>query len=135
MVDLCDLPADELLKRTSAPSVDAALAVCANADVLIVATPVYRAAYSGLLKIFFDLFQPDALARVVAVPIATGASPAHQLVLDHALRPLLSSVGALVIPNGVYAVDAQFRPDGIDQSVIQQLDRAVSTAVALAARR
>lgn len=134
-VDLCELPAEGLLGRTAPPEIEAALQTCARADVLLVGTPVYRAAYSGLLKVFFDLFKPDALAAVVAVPMATGATPAHQLVLDHALRPLLASVGALVVREGVYAVDAQFRPDGIDAAVLQQVDRAVDTAMALVSRR
>ena len=41
------------------------------------ASPVYRASYAGLLKVFFDLFPQDALAGRIGVPILTGASPAH----------------------------------------------------------
>src|SRR6266852_1938882 len=73
------------------------------------ALPIYRATYSGLLKVFFDLLPPDALARKVAIAIATGGGPSHLLAVDHGLRPLLASVGALVVATGIYGTDAQFR--------------------------
>jgi len=135
LIDLSDLSADDLLGRTRSSGIEAALSSCAAAGILVVTTPVYRAAYSGLLKVFFDLFPQDALAGVVAVPIATGASPAHQLAVDHTLRPLLASVGALVVAAGVYAVDAQFDGSGPHALVTQQIDRAVAEAVAIVSRR
>lgn len=135
LIDLGDLPADALLGRTKHPHVDDALAAASAASLLIVATPVYRASYSGLLKVFFDLFSPDALAGTVAIPIATGGGPAHHLVIDHALRPLLASVGALVVRSGVYATDAQFGPDGPSDVVTQQIDRAIVEAIAHVSRR
>jgi FMN reductase len=135
LIDVGALPADALLGRTKNPAVEDALSAAAGASLLVVATPVYRASYSGLLKVFFDLFASDALAGTVAVPIVTGGAPAHQLVIDHALRPLLASVGALVVRSGIYATDAQFGPDGPEQAVIQQIDRAIVEAIAQVARR
>ena len=135
LIDLGELPAEALLGRVKDPAVDDALAATAQAALVIVATPVYRASYSGLLKVFFDLFWPEALAGVVAIPIATGASPAHQLVLDHGLRPLLASVGALVVSHGVYATDAQLGPDGTAGAVAEHIDRVVAGGVALISRR
>ena len=66
------------------------------------------------------------LLSLAAIPIATGAGPAHALVVDHALRPLLASVGALVAATGVYGVDAQFTPDGVDAALSARVDRAVA---------
>src|SRR5262245_13055297 len=77
--DLDSLPADGLLGRAAAPAVDAALEAVVAADLLLVATPIYRATYSGLLKVFFDLLPADALAGSVAIPIGVGGSPGHQL--------------------------------------------------------
>lgn len=125
IVDLCELPADDLLGRTRTGAIERALASVEAARLLIVGTPVYRASYSGLLKVFFDLFPQDALAGKVAIPIATGAGPAHALVIDHALRPLLASVGALVVSTGVYGTDAQFGADGPDAALLARIDRAV----------
>ena len=128
ILDLSDLPADDLLGRSRTAAIERALASATGARLLLVGTPVYRASYSGLLKVFFDLFSQDALAGVVAIPIATGAAPAHALVIDHALRPLLASVGAVVVSEGIYAIDSQFGPDGPDASILARVDRAVTEA-------
>ena len=94
-------------------------------------TPVYRATYSGLLKVFFDLLPQDGLAGKIAVAIATGASLGHLLAVDHGLRPLLTSVGALPVATAVYGTDAQFRDGRPDPALIEQIDRAVAEALAL----
>lgn len=55
-----ELPAEALLHaRFDDPAIRAALATVARADVVIVATPIYKAAYSGLLKAFLDLLPQD----------------------------------------------------------------------------
>jgi FMN reductase len=131
-IHLADLPADALLGRREDPAVQSALAAVREARILIVSTPVYRATYSGLLKVFFDLLPQDALAGKVAVAIATGASPAHFLAVDHGLRPLFASVGAVVVPTGVYGIDAQFRDGVPDAALLERVERAVAEAVALA---
>lgn len=127
-VDLCELPADDLLGRSRTSAIDDALAALAAARVLVVATPVYRASYSGLLKCFFDLLPQEALAGKVAVPIATGGGSAHSLVIDHTLRPLLASVGALTVATGIYGTDAQFGADGPEAALLARVDRAVAEA-------
>jgi FMN reductase len=132
ILDLSELPADDLLGRTHSSTIAAALSEVDAAHVLVIGTPVYRASYSGLLKVFFDLLTPDALAQKVAIVVATGAGPAHQLVIDHGLRPLLASVGALVVSTGVYGTDAQFGADGPDEALRGRVDRAVTEALTLA---
>jgi FMN reductase len=132
LIDLCDLPADDLLGRARSAAIVAALTAVSGARIVIVGTPVYRASYSGLLKVFFDLFTMDALDGKIAIPIATAGGPAHQLVIDHALRPLLASVGAQVVATGIYATDAQFGADGPQAIVTERIDRAVAEALAIA---
>jgi FMN reductase len=127
-IDLCDLPAEALLGRSRDAAVDQALAALAEARLVIVATPVYRASYSGLLKCFFDLLPQDALAGKAAVLIATGGSPAHSLVIDHALRPLVASVGGLSVATSIYGTDAQFSADGPAAALLAGVDRAVREA-------
>jgi FMN reductase len=131
-VDLAGLPADALLARREDPEVADAVAAVLGARIIVVSTPIYRATYSGLLKVFFDLLPQDALAGKVTVAIATGATAAHFLALDHGLRPLLASVGAVVVPTAVYGVDSQFR-DGVPEIVLlEQVEQAVAEAAALA---
>jgi FMN reductase len=103
--------------------------------VVVASTPVYRAAYSGLLKLFFDLLPQDAFVGKVGLPIVTGASPAHQLAVDHALRPLFASVGGLVVANAVYATDAELGADTVSEHVLERIDRAVNEALVLSSRR
>ncbi|GAO70491.1 MULTISPECIES: NADPH-dependent FMN reductase [Comamonas] len=77
----------------------------ARADAVVVATPVYKAAYSGLLKVFLDVLPQTALKGKLVLPLATGGSPHHMLALDYALRPVLQSLGARHILPGIYATD------------------------------
>lgn len=73
-----------------------ALDVVRSASVLVLATPVYKASYTGLLKSFLDLFAAQSLSGVVAVPVTISGSPAHRLLADIALRPVLAELGASV---------------------------------------
>ena len=89
-------------------AVEQALAAVEQADVLIVATPVFRGAYTGLFKQFFDWVHQDALIDTPVLLAATGGSERHALVIDHQLRPLFSFFQARTLPLGVYATDADF---------------------------
>jgi len=132
LVDLAALPADALLGRRASADVEEALASVASADVVAVSTPVYRATYSGLLKVFCDLFAPGALVGKVAIPIATGGGPAHALCIDHGLRPLLASVGGVVVSAGIYGTDAEFA-DGVPNATLAgRVLLAAGEALALA---
>jgi len=133
LVDLAKLPADALLGRREEPEVTHAIQGVLDAGIVVVSTPIYRATFSGLLKVFFDLLPQDALARKIAIPIATGGGPAHLLAVDHGLRPLLASVGALVVSSGVYGTDAQFRAGVPDAELVEQIERAALEAASLAA--
>ena len=73
-----------------------------EADVIIACSPTYKATYTGLLKCFWDLFPHQALAGTVAVPVMTGASPAHALAGEVHLRPLLVELGASVPTRALY---------------------------------
>ncbi len=75
----------------------------AGADGIIAVTPVFNASYSGLFKSFFDVVEQGALDSVPVLVGATGGSPRHSLVLEHALRPMFTYARALVVPTGVYA--------------------------------
>jgi len=123
LIDLAQLPADGLLARSKQSDVDAAIALVAEARVLVLGTPIYRAAYSGQLKAFFDLLPQAALAGKVAGLIATGAVANHALAIDHALRPLVASLGGLSAAQAIYATDETF-PSGA-----ATLPEALHTAV------
>ena len=108
LLDVRDLPAADLLHaRFDAPSLVEATARVAEADGIVVATPIYKAAYSGLLKTFLDVLPQFGLRNKVVLPIATGGTTAHVLAIDYALRPVLSSLDPLHVVNGLFLIDKQ----------------------------
>lgn len=123
-----------LLANFAHPTVAAAVAQVAQARAVVVSTPVYKAAYSGVLKVFLDLLPQTAFKGKHVLPLATGGSPHHMLALDYALRPVLQSLGADHILPGVYATDAQVvvLPEGGSQlhaDIGQRLDDSVGTLI------
>jgi FMN reductase len=79
----------------------------ATSDLVVVASPTYKGAYTGLLKAFFDRYPHDGLAGRVAVAVMTGASPVHALAVETHLRPLLVDLGATVPARGLYVTEPQ----------------------------
>lgn len=100
--------ADALLTGFPAGALAEALATVAGADGVVVVTPTYSASYSGLMKTFFDVLEPDALRGTPVLLAATGGTERHSLMLDHAMRPLFSYLHAVPLPTGVYAATADF---------------------------
>lgn len=88
--------------------VEERISAAETADVLVVATPVYRASYPGIFKHFFDLVDQYALANKPVILVATGGSDRHALVIEHELRPLLAFFQAATIPVGFYANSGDF---------------------------
>ncbi|WP_030198470.1 NADPH-dependent FMN reductase [Streptomyces sp. NRRL S-87] len=102
-----DLPAADLLAaRADADGIREAVSAVAEADGIIVATPVYKASYSGLLKVFLDLLPQDGLAGKTVLPLVTGGSLAHVLAIDYALRPVLTALGASHVTAGRFLLDS-----------------------------
>jgi FMN reductase len=107
-ISVRELPAEALLHaQFEHPLIRQALSEVAEAQVVLVATPIYKAAYSGLLKAFLDLLPQDGLRGKTVLPLATGGSIAHLLALDYALKPVLSALGARDILDPVFATDPQ----------------------------
>jgi len=123
-----------LLADVGHRSISEAVRRVEEAQVLVIATPVYKAAYSGFLKVFLDLLPQTAFKGKTVLPLATGGSPHHMLALDYALRPVLQSLGTKHILPGIYATDAQVTvlPEGAHQihdDIIARLDEAVDSLV------
>lgn len=132
-VDLAEI-APELFAAEH-PQADAALATLASATVAIVATPVYKASYTGLLKSFLDLYGPGGLAGVVAVPLVVSGNPGHAFAGEVHLRPLLVELGASVPTRALALLESQLAEPGaaIDAWLAQggeALRRAAAPALA-----
>lgn len=77
-----------------------------EADLVVVASPTYKASYTGLLKLFLDRFSTTGISGV-AVPLMLGGGPDHALAPELTLRPVLSEIGATVPVRGLYVLDAR----------------------------
>ncbi|MGG5835598.1 NADPH-dependent FMN reductase [Huaxiibacter chinensis] len=100
-------PEDLLYARFDSPALKTLIEQLSEADGLIVATPVYKASFSGALKTLLDLLPERALEQKVVLPLATGGTVAHLLAVDYALKPVLSALKAQEILHGVFADDSQ----------------------------
>ncbi len=104
-----DLDAPALLQgRTDTHSIQTALAAVGAANAVIIATPVYKAAYTGVLKVFLDVLPANSFAGKAVLPIVGGGWANHALVLDYALKPVLAALGASVILSGAFLIDSEF---------------------------
>jgi FMN reductase len=96
---------------------DAAVARAQSSDLLVVASPTYKATYTGLLKAYFDRFGSGSLAGVVAIPLMLGGAPVHALAVDCHLHPLLLEIGASCPTRGLFILESE----------LEQLDTVVET--------
>lgn len=114
------------------PAVADAVRVAAASELLVVASPTYKATYTGLLKLFLDQFATaEGLAGVVAVPVMLGAGPAHALAPELLLKPVLVELGATCPTPGLYLSDATYAADG---RIAAFADRWRAVVAALTAR-
>jgi FMN reductase len=74
-----------------------------GADGLIAVAPTFRASFSGMFKSFIDVLDATALDGKPVLLAATGGTPRHSLVLEHALRPVFTYMHAIVVPTSVFA--------------------------------
>ena len=119
------------LYRSQLPThVEAEVAAIESADLLIVASPVYRGSYTGLFKHLFDFVHHEALTDVPVLLAATGGSDRHALVIDHQLRPLFSFFQSRTLPIGVYAVEKDFEGYEISSPALRdRIALAIARAV------
>lgn len=104
-----------------------------SAGLLVVATPTYKATYTGLLKVFLDQLEGGALAGVVAVPVAVAAAPHHLEPVATALTALLLELGASVPAPALTVLESRLAE--LDRTVAQWADGAAEpVARALAGR-
>ena len=110
------------------------VAALADADAVLMASPVYRGSFTGALKNLLDLTPVDALRSKPVGIVAMGATLHHYLGVDWHLRAVLAWFGALVAPTSIYLESAHFR-DGVlaDPDARAALADLVTTLLALAA--
>ncbi|RDW15554.1 NADPH-dependent FMN reductase [Oceanobacillus chungangensis] len=102
-----DVPYQDLFTGNfNSPAVKQIATTILDAKGVIVGSPVYKGAYSGVLKAFIDVLPQDLLKHKPVLPLMTGGSPSHLLALEYSLKPLLSTLKAHNL-KGVYLLDDQ----------------------------
>lgn len=134
-ISVHDFAAQDLLHGNfAAPAVQRLQQRVLAADGIIVASPVYKAAYAGALKVLLDLVPEGGFAGKPVLPLASGGSPGHLLALDYAIKPVLAALKASEIHQGVFASEQQLgREPGeaLAAELAARLDVAVDEFAAL----
>jgi FMN reductase len=105
-IDLTDLGAS-LLDWSDTQVADLVTAV-KSSDLVIFASPTYKATYTGLLKLFLDRISGGALAGVTAVPVMLGGHWQHALASDVLLKPVLVEIGATCPTRGLFLLESDY---------------------------
>ncbi|QWU16636.1 FMN reductase [Paenibacillus sophorae] len=130
-INVAELPPEDLIHtKFESEAIVKANGLVAEADALIIVSPVYKASYTGVLKTFLDLIPQKGLAGKIVLPLFMGGSLAHLLTIDYALKPVLSVLGARYILGGVYAVDSQVvRNDAGAVEIAEELQLRLDNAL------
>jgi len=129
--ELSDFVAEDVfLARTTAPAIVDFVADARRSAALVLASPVYKASYSGALKAIVDLLPPDTFVGKPALGIATVRLPAHGLLIEQAYAALFAFFSAHVLPPLVV-----FDEDIVSQEGTRGLNAQAASRVSDAATR
>ncbi len=130
LIAVRDLPPEDLLfAKFDSPAIKEAQAKVEQASGVIIATPIYKASYTGVLKAFLDLLAPGALSGKVVLPIATGGTIAHLLAVDYALKPVIATLGARFVLGGVYLLDTQIQVNGSGVQLETEIEERLNASL------
>lgn len=129
-----DLPPEALIYgQFDHPAVVEANQLLEESTAVIIASPIYKASYTGVLKTFLDLIPQKGLEGKVVLPIAIGGTISHLLAIDHSFKPVLSALGAYLILQGVFVQDTQVErsEEGykLDADIVPRLTSAAETFI------
>lgn len=110
---ITDFPAEDLLfARSEQPRIAEYLRSVAHARALILGTPVYKAIYSGALKVALDLIPPDGLAGKTVLGVATARAEAHGPTVSSAFTELFKFFKDSAPLPTLFLLDGQVVLDG-----------------------
>jgi FMN reductase len=111
------------------------VALLRGATIAVIASPTYKATYSGLLKQFLDGLPNDGLAGVVAVPLMVAGDRGHALAVEVHLRPLLAELGAITPPRGLFFEESALAdPDVVLDPWLERAAPVLAALIALGRR-
>lgn len=135
-----DVPPEVLVSADyESPVIRKISSIIGGADGVIVASPVYKAAYTGVLKALIDILPQDILKEKPVLPIMVGGSPNHLLAIEYSLKPLLATVKGQNL-QGVYFIDSQIdkqnpRQPILNTEVSERLTKQLNYLVEIAGKQ
>lgn len=115
------------------PQVTDAITAIKAVDLLVVASPTYKATYTGLLKLFLDRIGAGALGGVTAVPLMLGGDWRHSLAPEVFLKPVLSEIGLATPTRGLFLLDSDYEQSEALESWLELARRQLGPAITGAA--
>lgn len=113
IIDVRLLPSEDLIQaRFDSAEIIEANKKVEDSSIIVILTPVFKASYSGVLKTYLDLLPQNGLEGKTILPIAVGGTFGHLLMIDYALKPVLTALGATHILKGAYILDSQIKKLG-----------------------
>ena len=116
-----------LVSQLVTPKLQKAITALGDADGIIAAAPVYKAAPSGLFTSFFDALDNDLLIGKPVVLAATAGTARHALVADDQMRPMFAYLRTLTTPTSLFAAPE----DWSDPALNKRINRAAVELVLL----
>jgi FMN reductase len=130
VIDLREIAGDvstALVSQLIRPRLQQAIDALGQADGIIAAAPVYKAAASGLFTSFFQVLDDDLLIAKPVVLAATAGTARHSLVVDDQMRSAFAYLRTTTAPTSVFAAP----DDWSDPALAQRIDRAALELVLL----
>jgi len=124
-------PTEQFVVGSWAPS---AVETIAAADVVVFASPVFRASMTGTLKLLIDMIPVEALRSTPVGIMTVGAAPQHCFSAERHLRDTLSWFGALIAPNSLFFVDTVFAEQHVDSQTSSDLSEFTQQMIELSRR-
>lgn len=134
-ISVKDVPAEDLFNGNfNSPTVKRIANAIQVADGVIVGSPVYKGAYSGVLKALIDLLPQDVLQHTPVLPLMTGGSPSHLLSVEYTLKPILATLKAHNL-KGLYILDSQIDKQReipiIDDEILKRTEKQLQYFIQL----
>ena len=114
---ICNMPPDAILNidKKNIHIADA-LNKISKTKIIVIATPIYQASLSGILKVFLDLIPERGLLGKIILPVSISGSQHHMLSLEYSLIPILRALSAHTILNSIYGIEHQIKITETDVS-------------------
>jgi FMN reductase len=130
VIELREIAADistSLVSQLVTAKLRQAVTALAEADGIIAAAPVYKAAPSGLFTSFFHVLDNDLLIAKPVLLAATAGTARHALVADDQMRPMFAYLRSMTAPTSLFAAPE----DWSDPALNTRIDRAARELVLL----